>query len=77
MICLILHQFNLYLLLICGTKIGGDCNLISRTTPKVSTKLHFVEISSVSERLWLFNHKRADFWLANFGFLFHFSASLR
>ena len=22
----------------------------------------------VSEKLWLFNHKRADFWLPNFGF---------
>ena len=22
----------------------------------------------VSEELWLFNHKRADFWLPNFGF---------
>ena len=24
-----------------------------------------------------FNHKRADFWLPNLGFFFHFSASLR
>ena len=26
--------------------------------------------------LWLFNHKRANFWLPNLGFIFHFSASL-
>ena len=39
-----------------------------RTTPEVSSKLYFVEICQVSEKLWLFNHKRADFWLPNFGF---------
>ena len=39
-----------------------------RTPPKVSSKLYFVEICQVSEKLWLFNHKRADFWLPNFGF---------
>ena len=38
-----------------------------RTTPKVSSKLYFVEIFYVSEKLRLFNHKRADFWLPNFG----------
>ena len=26
--------------------------------------------------LWLFNHKRANFWLPNLGFIFHFSAFL-
>ena len=36
-------------------------NLIFRTTPEVSSKLDFVEISEVSEKLWLFNHKSADF----------------
>ena len=41
---------------------------IFRTTPEVSSKLYFVEICPVSEKLWLFNHKRADFWLPNFGF---------
>ena len=41
---------------------------IFRTTPEVSGKLYFVEICYVSEKLWLFNHKRADFWLPNFGF---------
>ena len=41
---------------------------IFRTTPEVSSKLYFVEICEVSEKLWLFNHKRADFWLPNFGF---------
>ena len=41
---------------------------IFRTTPEVSSKLYFVEICYVSEKLWLFNHKRADFWLPNFGF---------
>ena len=36
-------------------------NSIFRTTLEVSGKLYFVEISKVSEKLWLFNHKRADF----------------
>ena len=39
-----------------------------RTTPEVLEKLYFVEICKVTEKLWLFNHKRADFWLPNFGF---------
>ena len=39
-----------------------------RTTLEVSSILYFVEICYVSEKLWLFNHKRADFWLPNFGF---------
>ena len=34
---------------------------IFRTTPEVSSKLHFVEISEVSEKLWLFNHKKLIF----------------
>ena len=38
------------------------------TTPEVSSKLYFVGICWVSEKLWLFNCKRADFWLPNFGF---------
>ena len=41
---------------------------IFRTTPEVSSKLYFVETCQVSEKLWLFKHKRADFWLPNFGF---------
>ena len=41
---------------------------ICRTAPEVSSKLYFVEICQVAEKLWLFNHKRADFWLPNFGF---------
>ena len=41
---------------------------IFRTTLEVSSKLYFVEIWQASEKLWLFNHKRADFWLPNFGF---------
>ena len=41
---------------------------IFKTTPEVSGKLYFVEICPVSEKLWLFNHKRADFWPPNFGF---------
>ena len=41
---------------------------IFRTTHEVSSKLYFVEICQVSEKLLLFNHKRADFWLPNFGF---------
>ena len=43
-------------------------NSIFRVTPEVSSKLCFVEISQVSEKLWFFNQKRADFWLPNFGF---------
>ena len=43
-------------------------NSIFRTTPDVSSRLYFVEICQVSEKLWLFNHKRADFWLPDFGF---------
>ena len=43
-------------------------NLIFRTTHEFSGKLYFVEIYKVSEKLWLFNLKRADFWLPNFGF---------
>ena len=41
---------------------------IFRTTLKVSSKLNFVEICQVSEKLWPFNHKTANFWLRNFGF---------
>ena len=41
---------------------------IFRTTPEVSGKLYFVEICQVSEKLWPFNHKTADFWLPNYGF---------
>ena len=41
---------------------------IFRTAPEVSSKLYFVEICQVSEKLWLFKHKIADFWLPNFGF---------
>ena len=42
---------------------------IFRTTPEVSSKLYFVEICQVSEKLWLVNHKRADFWFPDFGFI--------
>ena len=41
---------------------------IFRTTSEVSSKLYFVEMYQVSEKLWLFNHKGADFCLLNFGF---------
>ena len=41
---------------------------IYRKTPEVSSKPYFVEICQVSEKLWLFNDKRADFWLPNFEF---------
>ena len=34
---------------------------IFRTTPGASSKFYFVEICHVSEKLWLFKHKRADF----------------
>ena len=48
----------------------SSCFLIQlfRTTLEVSSKLYFVEICQVSEKLWLFNHKRADFWLPDSGF---------
>ena len=39
---------------------------IFRTTPEVSSKLYFVEICQVSEKLWLFNHERADFLASKF-----------
>ena len=51
-------------------------NPIFRTTPEVSTKLYFVEICQVSEKLWLFNHKRADFLASKFWIFHHISASL-
>ena len=41
---------------------------IFRTTSEVASKLYFVEICQVSEKLWFFNHKRAEFWFPNFGF---------
>ena len=41
---------------------------IFRTTLEVSSKLYFVEICYVLEKLWPFNHEKADFWLPNFGF---------
>ena len=41
---------------------------IFRTTPEVSSELYFVEICQVLEKLWLFDHKIADFWPPNFGF---------
>ena len=46
------------------------------TTPEVSSKLYFVEICEVSEKLWLFNHKRADFGFQILDLKDHFSASL-
>ena len=45
-------------------------NSIFRKTPAVSSKLYFFEISQVSEKLWLFNHKRADFFASRFGDFF-------
>ena len=51
-------------------------NSIFRTTPEVSTKLYVVEISKVLEKLWLINHKRADFLGSKFWIFFHFPASL-
>ena len=41
---------------------------IFKTTVDVSSKLDFVQVCQVSKKLWLFDHKRADFWLPNFGF---------
>ena len=51
-------------------------NSIFKTTPEVSTELYFVKLHYVAKKSWLFNHKRADFWLPNFIF-FHLSASVR
>ena len=52
-------------------------NSIFRTTLEVSSKLSFVEISYVPEKLWLFNHRRAVFLASKFWNIFHFSASLK
>ena len=51
-------------------------NPIFRTTPEVSTKLYFVEISPVSEKLFSFNHEKADFLASKFWIFFHCAASL-
>ena len=51
-------------------------NSIFRIAPEVSTKLYFVEISLVSEKLCLFNHKRANFLDSKFWNFFHLSAYL-
>ena len=40
---------------------GGNYELMKCLEMKTFT-------AKVSEKLWLFNHKRADFWLPNFGF---------
>ena len=45
-------------------------NSTFRTTPEVSSKLYFVEISEVSDKLWLFNHRRADFLASKFWNIF-------
>ena len=52
-------------------------NSIFRTTPEVSSKLYFVEISQVSEKLWLFNHRRADFLASKFWTLFSLLSLLK
>ena len=49
-------------------------NLIFRTTPEVSTKLYFVEISL--RDVMAFNRKGADFLASKFWIFFHFAASL-
>ena len=41
-----------------------------RTTPEISTKLYFAEISEVLEKLWLFNHKTVDFLASKFWIFF-------
>ena len=49
-ICLILHQFNLYILLICGKKIGDD-----QTFPYLSFEAlkmgHFLLFSKYKQKL--------------------------
>ena len=52
-------------------------NSIFRTTPGVSTKFYFVEISEVSEKLWPFYHKRADLLASKFWIIFHFAVLSR
>ena len=42
----------------------------------IMMKLYFVEICEVSEKLWLFNHKRVDFGFQILDLKDHFSASL-
>ena len=44
-----------------------------RRTPEVSSKLYF-EISLVSNKLWLPNHRRADFLASKFWILFSMEA---
>ena len=36
----------------------------------INSKLYFAEISYISEKLWLFNHRRADFVASKFWNLF-------
>ena len=50
---------------------------IFRTTPEVSTKLYFVEISLREVMLWLFNHKRSDFLNSKFWILFSLCSLLK
>ena len=52
-----------------ATKLPS-CFLIQFLEQLLKFLVNFVEICQVSEKLWLFNHKRAYFWLD------HFSASL-
>ena len=47
--------------------------LILRTVPEVSSKLYFVEVREASEKLWLFNHGRAQI----LDLKDHFSASFK
>ena len=45
-----------------------SCFLIQFLEQLLKFLLNFTLLKYVSEKLWLFNHKRADFWLPNFGF---------
>ena len=45
-------------------------NSIFRITAEVFSKLYFVEISYVLEKLWLFNQRTADFLASKFWNLF-------
>ena len=51
-------------------------NSIFRTTPEVSSKLTLLKYVKSQRSYGFLNHKRADFWLPNFGFKNDFSASL-
>ena len=73
-------RFNVLRSFVAMAKILRSCFLIQFLEELLKFLLNFtlLKLSSVSEKLRLFNHKRADFFgFQIFGFFFHFSASLK